>query len=85
MLELVHRINQTGLVISMVSCQIGPYLPCLRIADRALLAEYPRYMHNKTNETKCAFIMDYTALIVFDILYSSLIIVDHAYHCLLKI
>ena len=23
----------------------GPYPPCLRMADRALLAGYPRYMH----------------------------------------
>ena len=26
----------------------GPYLPCLHMADRALLAGYPRFMHQRT-------------------------------------
>ena len=36
----------------------GPYPPCLRMADRALLARYSRYIHNEcvapfTNKTFC--------------------------------
>ena len=40
----VHVVPHLGDQISMVSCQKGPYPPCLRMADRALLAGYPRYM-----------------------------------------
>ena len=38
------EINSLNPGISRVSCQKGPYLPCVSMAGRALLAGYPRYV-----------------------------------------
>ena len=48
-LEFIPVVRSTELTrficyISRVSCQKGPYPPCLRMADRALFAGYPRFV-----------------------------------------